>query len=193
MTKENATVYLALIHNPVYNKLGEVITTTVTNYDLHDITRAGRTFGIKKYFIVNHLASQQKLVKKMRNYWTSGFGADYNSNRHESFTILDIADDLKQAVDTINMETGKDPYLVATSAKQCSEVVSFNSMRKKLASSNRPFLILFGTGWGLTEDILDRCDYLLAPIYGRGDYNHLSVRSAASIIMDRLLATPWWE
>ena len=47
-------------------------------------------------------------------------------------------------------------------------------------------LLIFGTGWGLTREILDRCDDLLEPVRGTGDYNHLSVRSAASIILDRL-------
>jgi hypothetical protein len=43
-----------------------------------------------------------------------------------------------------------------------------------------------GTGWGLADQVLDRVDRLLAPIQGAADYNHLSVRSAAAIILDRL-------
>jgi hypothetical protein len=47
-------------------------------------------------------------------------------------------------------------------------------------------VLVFGTGWGLTEEVLGRADDLLEPILGTGAYNHLSVRSAAAIILDRL-------
>jgi len=56
-----------------------------------------------------------------------------------------------------------------------------------LQRTTQPFLIVFGTGWGLTESILAQSDYVLEPIEGGTDYNHLSVRAAAAIIMDRLL------
>jgi len=38
----------------------------------------------------------------------------------------------------------------------------------------------------LTKEVKDDSDYVLAPIEGKG-YNHLSVRSAVAIILDRLL------
>ena len=47
-------------------------------------------------------------------------------------------------------------------------------------------LLLFGTGWGLAPEALARMDDVLEPVRGTTDYNHLSVRSAASIILDRL-------
>ena len=48
-------------------------------------------------------------------------------------------------------------------------------------------LLLFGTAWGLHDELLETVDYVLAPIAGRNGYNHLSVRTAAAIIMDRLV------
>ncbi len=51
----------------------------------------------------------------------------------------------------------------------------------------RPFLIILGTGWGLTETIFSQSDYVLEAVEGYTDYNHLSVRSAAAIILDRLM------
>jgi hypothetical protein len=56
-----------------------------------------------------------------------------------------------------------------------------------LRKESKPFLILFGTGWGLTEAVLAQSDYILESIEGRSDYNHLPVRSAAAVILDRLL------
>jgi hypothetical protein len=39
----------------------------------------------------------------------------------------------------------------------------------------------------LAEEFISKADYVLDPIAGTADYNHLSVRSAAAIIFDRLL------
>jgi hypothetical protein len=50
-----------------------------------------------------------------------------------------------------------------------------------------PVLLLFGTGWGLTEEVLAAADRRLEPIQGAGDFNHLSVRAACAITLDRLL------
>ncbi len=193
MKKLEPEIYLALIHHPIYNKKGEKITTTITNLDLHDISRAGKTYNIKKYFVINHLKSQQALVKKMKNYWTSGYGADYNQNRHQAFSILEIIDTLGDAINNIKNETGKKPALIATDASPFPDSISYLEMRKKIYRARRPFLIIFGTGWGLTEETLKECDYILDPVYGRGDFNHLSVRSAVSIILDRLFANKWWR
>ena len=64
---------------------------------------------------------------------------------------------------------------------------SFTALRDMLNNKTRPFLIIFGTGWGLTETIISQSDYVLEAIEGHADYNHLSVRSAAAIILDRLM------
>jgi len=188
-----ADVYLGLVHNPIYNKLGEVITTTVTNYDLHDISRAAKTYEIEQYYIINNLKSQQELVERVHDYWTGGRGADYCYNRHQAFSVLKIASELDEVKDKIEAERGQKPIVVATDAKEYANSVSYKKMREYLNDFERPFLIIFGTGYGLTEETLAECDYILDPVWGRGDFNHLSVRSAASIILDRLLALPWWE
>jgi hypothetical protein len=38
----------------------------------------------------------------------------------------------------------------------------------------------------MAPSLLDRADIVLNAILGPGDYNHLSVRAAVSIILDRL-------
>ncbi|MEN6615563.1 MAG: RNA methyltransferase, partial [Syntrophorhabdus sp.] len=43
-------------------------------------------------------------------------------------------------------------------------------------------------GWGLTEEVVERCDRMLEPISGAGDYNHLSLRVALGIILDRIFS-----
>ena len=193
MGRIDTKLYLGLVHHPIYNKKGKKITTTITNLDLHDISRAGKTYDIEKYYVINHLKSQQELVKRMKKYWTSEYGADYNTNRHEAFSVLEIVDTLDDAVSEIIKETGKKPELIATDAREFPNSISYKDMRSYMYQSDNPFLLIFGTGWGLTEETIDRCNHMLEPVYGRGDFNHLSVRSAASIIIDRLLCDEWWR
>jgi hypothetical protein len=47
-------------------------------------------------------------------------------------------------------------------------------------------LILFGTGWGLDDRQIPGASQVLAPIRGAPTWNHLSVRSAVAIVLDRL-------
>ena len=49
-----------------------------------------------------------------------------------------------------------------------------------------PVLLLLGTAQGLAPEVLARGDGVLRPIRYLG-YNHLSVRSAAAILADRIL------
>jgi hypothetical protein len=77
--------------------------------------------------------------------------------------------------------------LVVTSARPGGKRTSFAHLRDMLLKTSQPFLIILGTGWGLTESIFSLSDYVLEALEGPTDYNHLSVRSAAAIILDRLL------
>ena len=88
-------------------------------------------------------------------------------------------------------ETGLEPILMGTDAAEGERRLSYQDFRKR--EWDRPILLLFGTGWGMTEEIMDQLDYVLDPIRGRGEYNHLSVRSAAAIILDRMFGESWWE
>ena len=50
-------------------------------------------------------------------------------------------------------------------------------------------ILVFGTGWGISDVFYPEVHRILAPVYGpegNGGYNHLSVRSAVAIILDRL-------
>jgi tRNA (guanine37-N1)-methyltransferase len=183
----SAPIYAALLHHPVYDKNGQVVTTAVTNMDIHDIARSGCTYGLSGFFVVTPVKALQKLALKIIEHWESGYGSQYNSTRKEALAIARICDTLDDAIIVIERETGEKPVIVATSARRTENPTSFVALRDMLNRETRPFLILFGTGWGLTETILLQSDYVLEAVEGRGDYNHLSVRSAAAIILDRLV------
>jgi tRNA (guanine37-N1)-methyltransferase len=183
----SAPVYAALLHHPVFDKNGQVVTTAVTNMDIHDIARSGRTYGLSAFFVVTPVKALQKLALKIIDHWERGYGSQYNTTRKEALALARICGTLDDAIIAIERDTGDKPIVIATSARRTQNRASFALLRDMLNRETRPFLILFGTGWGLTETILLQSDYVLEAVEGRGDYNHLSVRSAAAIILDRLL------
>jgi len=180
-------VFIALIHHPVYNKSGEVVTTAITNLDLHDISRVATTFGLGGYFVVNPMEAQRALAARIASHWLTGFGHEYNPNRSEALGLMHIVPELSDAVEEIRERTGKNPRLVATAARDFEGSTGYAEMRGML-SDGMPTLVMFGTGWGMTDEFVKSADVVLEPIRGAGGYNHLPVRSAVSIILDRLLS-----
>ncbi|MBR2627816.1 MAG: tRNA (guanosine(37)-N1)-methyltransferase TrmD [Peptococcaceae bacterium] len=185
--KPNHNVHIALVHYPVYNKKHEHINTSLTNLDLHDIARAATTFGLGNYYIVQPAAGQKELINSLLKHWKYGFGARYNPDRHEALSRVQLIDSLEETIADIEAKTGKKPKLIGTSAQCGANSVAYSEMRRIIKNAgDEQYLIIFGTGWGLTDEMLASCDHQLMPIYGAGPYNHLSVRSAVSVILDRL-------
>jgi hypothetical protein len=186
-------VYLGLVHYPIYNKNNDVVTTAITNFDVHDIARTSRTYHIARYFIIHPVESQVKMARDIVEYWQTGYGGEYNPDRREAFSILDIVPDIRAAVEQITAAEGKAPVIVTTDARQFSNMVSYRKLRTLLQEEEQPCLLLFGTGWGIEKSVMEQFDYILEPIYGPCDYNHLPVRAAVAIILDRLLGEAWWS
>jgi len=180
--------YLALLHYPVYNKHRDIVTTAVANMDVHDIARIARTYGIRRFYIITPIDAQQTLIRKILDHWLTGFGATFNPSRNEAFQIVGIVGSLDDALDEMAALSGRKPEIVVTGASLSGDVLSCKAMRQRMTETENPFLLLFGTGWGLAESVLMKGDYRLAPIRGTDHYNHLSVRSAVAIILDRLLS-----
>lgn len=181
---------IALLHHPVINKTGETIGSAVTNLDLHDLARAARTYGVGRYYLATPYEDQHELVSQIIGHWQDGHGATYNPARKEALAIIRPAYSLDEIVADVQARRGETPLLVATSAKPCTGAVGFREMRDHLEHDRQPVLLLFGTAHGLAPECLGRADAVLQPIRGRSSYNHLSVRSAVAIVLDRLLGTP---
>ncbi len=180
-------VYIALIHYPVLGRDRKIVSSAVTNLDVHDIARTARTYGIKGYYIVTNLKAQQDIVRKVLKFWNEGFGAGYNPSRKEALTLVKVKSYLEEVIEDIENREGRKPILMFTSAKKRENTISYEKGREIILNSEKPVLILFGTSWGLPEEIRRICDYALEPVRAKSDYNHLSVRAAAAIIIDRLI------
>jgi tRNA (guanine37-N1)-methyltransferase len=181
--------YVVLMHGDVLiqdNGLSKAGTTSVTSIDIHDIARASKTYGVEQFFIVTPLSDQQRIVRTLLNFWQTGVGIDYNPHRHEAVNLVQIKDDIDGVIAAIEQKEGKKPLIIATSARvvdHASTITFFD--QEKVWGHQAPILFVFGTGKGLTPELVDRCDYLLVPIEGFTEFNHLSVRSAVAIALDR--------
>jgi len=181
-----ADLYIALLHHPVYDKTGAVVTTAVTNLDVHDIARLSRTFDVRAFYVCTPVDTLRRLVARIIRHWDVGPGATYNATRREALALVRQAPDVDAAMAEIERETGHLPRLVATSARGGPGRLTHAALTARLAQAGPPEMLLLGTGWGLAAEVLDRVADILEPIAGAGPYNHLSVRAAAAIMLDRL-------
>ena len=93
---------------------------------------------------------------------------------------------LDDTILAIAQETGDKVNVVVTSASSREKHLTCEDLKEKISESSDAFLIVFGTGWGIAEEVIEKADFFVEPIRGNSDYNHLSVRSAAAITLDRL-------
>lgn len=186
MSLSKTGIDIVLVHHPVINKVGETIGSAVTNLDLHDIARAAKTFGVDNYYLVTPYTDQQGLVDEILEHWRSGHGASYNPARKEALELVSVADSLETVINRISTRRGSRPLLLTTSAQKQNNSLSYQEVRGKI-KKREPILLLFGTAHGMAPQVMEMADYTLPPVAGNTGYNHLSVRSAVSIILDRLL------
>lgn len=179
-------VSVALIHHPVEDKQGKIITSSMTNLDLHDIARSAKTYGLERFYITHPIRAMRRLAERIEEHWATGYGLHYNPNRSEALECLSVMNDIDDVIIDIERRHGKMPKIVVTSARVGPESVTYQALRALMNNSDDPWLLLLGTGWGLAREIMSRAEYRLEPICGPTDYNHLSVRAAAAISFDRL-------
>ncbi|WP_303851092.1 tRNA (guanosine(37)-N1)-methyltransferase TrmD [Seleniivibrio woodruffii] len=177
-------IYVALLHYPMKDKEKTNVATSITNMDLHDISRTCTTFDVKKYFVVTPLQAQREIASRVIDHWLKGYGATYNVNRKEAFERTKLAEGLLDVISEIEKLEGERPVVIATTARDSRANIGFEETAR--LAEEKPCLIIFGTGWGFTEDVFKMSDRVLKPIKGVGPFNHLSVRSAVAIILDRI-------
>jgi hypothetical protein len=183
----SSNLAVALLHYPVYNKHRHVVTTAFTNLDIHDIARTARTFGLSRYYLISPSEQQQQLISRITTHWDSGWGAEYNPDRREALSIVRGVCSLQDAISDLQQEQKRPVNLIATGAAKRPDSISFKTLRNAIQDDDQHHLLLLGTGWGLSDEIFAQANSILEPIQGRGTYNHLPVRSALAIMLDRLL------
>lgn len=174
-----------LLHHPVLDGQGEVVTTAVTNLDVHDLARSSRTYGCSDYFVVHPIAAQRELVLRIRDHWIDGAGGRRIPDRREALRVLRVVDSLEAVFDALGGRSETEVW--ATAARDLGASLPFADARARMRSEGRPVAVVFGTGWGLAASVVAAADAVLEPIRpANGAYNHLSVRAACAIALDRL-------
>ncbi len=177
-------LFLTLVHYPVLSAQKKSLAVSLTNLDIHDIARSSCTYGLGAFYVATPLEDQQKLLSVLLEHWVNGPGSIANPDRAKALSLVRGVAHVQDAVDDIARKTGQRPRIIATSARGAGSM-GFTELRELLAEE--PALLLLGTSHGLAPQILAQCDGMLPPIRACGPYNHLSVRAAAAITLDRIL------
>jgi hypothetical protein len=174
-------VYIFLMHHPMVSNDG-IITTAVTNLDIHDIARVAATYGVGGYIIVHPDESYRSFSETLVSHWTERAGGKKNPDRKEALEKVRVVASLEEGIEMVKKRTGMVPQIAATTARCYASAMPL----KEVVSSTRPIVFLFGTAGGMTEEFLQKADVIVEPIETGSGYNHLSVRSAVSIFIDRV-------
>ncbi len=208
-----AALFVALVHFPVTDRNGRIVTSAITSLDLHDIARSSRTYSVSGFFVIHPIQDQRDFATRVIDHWQTGYGRQFDSRRREALDLIRVVTNLDEAIVEIEQTEGARPVIVYTSARALTESerppetppappessqepgrtasraarLSYAELRARLERNDTPpVLLLFGTGFGMAPAVLERADLTLPPVFGPGAYNHLSVRAAAGIILDRL-------
>ena len=196
-----ARTSIALVHHPVFDRTGAVVTSAVTNLDIHDLARSARTFGLARYYLVTPVESQRDKAERIAALWQELADADAgpkgpgggHDGRASALRIVATADSVATTVAELTAQHGVAPLVAATSADPARFPAAARVSPAALLAALQdapgvPLLLLFGTGWGLADAQLPMVTHLLPPIEARTAWNHLSVRSAAAIVLADLFA-----
>ena len=115
-------VYLSLVHYPVYNRNKDIVCTSVTNFDIHDISRSCGTYEIKGYRLVVPVDAQKKLTERIIGYWQDGTGGQYNKDREQAFRVTDVTESIEAVVEEIEKIEGQKPLIINPNI----EIVAWN-------------------------------------------------------------------
>jgi len=177
---------VALVHHPVLDAKGQVVTTAITNLDIHDLARSARTYGATDYFIVHPITAQRDLVTRICEHWRDGSSGRRIPDRKVALALVRTVVSLEEAVGALGGRAAVEVWV--TAARALGPSVALHEARVRLEGEGRPVLLVFGTGWGLSAEVVEGADAILEPIEAKAatGYNHLSVRAACAIVLDRL-------
>ncbi len=195
-TRAGRNLYIALVHHPVIIEGKYSGTSSLTNLDIHDISRLARTYGLGGFYVITPLKDQQDILNDILQHWLHGPAKKNHADRTEALSLVHPAMSIEEAINHMTTLCGRKPLMWGSSAQWGESIkssvkgplpdyLSFAAARDELQKNNA--LLLLGTGHGLAPEVLQSCDGLLRPVRFLGDYNHLSVRSAAAIMLDRIL------
>lgn len=183
-------LHLVLVHYPVVVDGQQCGATSLTNLDVHDLARTARSYGLGGVHVVTPLVDQHRILGDILRHWCEGPAAARHPDRADALRLVRGAASVEEALEAITTLTGQAPLLVGTSARwphRKWRLPLLSRPEARACLEHRPMALLLGTGQGLAPQLAGQCDALLPPVRGWSDFNHLSVRAAAAILVDRIL------
>ncbi len=211
-TRLGRNLSIALVHHPVVLEGHRAGTSSLTNLDIHDIARTCRTYGLAQFYVVMPMQDQLDILDGILRHWVQD--TPRHSDRAEALRLVRPVRSIEEACAHMSTRTGTHPRMWASSAQWTTRRAMRKSERESAREPERksehagvdnttkpalhfeaareclrtqPALLLLGTGHGLAPEALDMCHDVLRPLCFLSDYNHLSVRAAAAIMVDRIL------
>ena len=182
-----------LVHYPVSLGPKKIGASSLTNLDIHDIARISRSYAMGSFYPVTPLCDQLRVLEEILRHWTRGPGGIGNADRAQALGLVQPATSLEEAVAHMTAQHGTRPRLVASSAVWPAKGKASQPGRMPMTPRDvrrwcdqGPVMLCLGTAQGLAPEVLEQCEGTLRPVRFLG-YNHLSVRSAAAILADRIL------
>ena len=182
-----------LVHYPVSLGPKKTGASSLTNLDIHDIARISRSYAMGFFYPVTPLRDQLRVLEEILRHWTRGPGGVGNADRAQALGLVQPATSLEEAVAHMTAQHGTRPRLVASSAVWPAKGKASKPERMPMTPRDvrrwcdqGPVMLCLGTAQGLAPEVLEQCQGTLRPVRFLG-YNHLSVRSAAAILADRIL------
>jgi hypothetical protein len=178
---------IALVHYPILDAKGGTVTSAITNLDVHDLARSARTYGCSDYFLVHPIAAQRVLVGRICDHWRDGSSGKRIPDRKTALELVRTVASLEEACGAMGGRAAVEVWVTAARSVSAAPLTSTEA-RARLEGDGKPVLLLFGTGWGLASAVIDGADQAIAPLRAteQTGYNHLSVRAACAILLDRL-------
>jgi len=182
---------VALVHHPVLDRANAIVTSAVTNIDVHDLSRSALTYGAHRMFVTTPIEAQRNLVNAILGHWSKGSSGTRIPSRRDALAIVEVVATLDDAIDALGGRAAVEVWTTAAreDAGTAPMLDDYATARRRLHGDDpRNVLLVFGTSWGLAPSVIDSSDARLPPIVGRdpSGYNHLSVRAACAITLDRL-------
>lgn len=171
---------LTLLHYPCIDRLNKEVATAIYPLDIQDIARSSATFGVETFFVVHPEKKQREFAERITSFWSKEGARQWNKHRTRALKRVHILSSLDDIIALF-----KNPILIATSAKiQTDKIIPYKKALE--LSKSYDVIVILGTGHGLHKKVFNKIDYQLPPIKGPTDYNHLSVRAAAGIILHNI-------
>ena len=192
MTVSKPITAVVLLHHPVTNRDGAIITTAVTNMDIHDIARSCRTYEVDHYYLVTPIVEQKALVDRILAHWHRPHQKDWHPDRFDALSRVQVKETFHDVkADLIDRYPEAVIEVSMPDARPLPNQLNYAQVREKWKNESKMTvkIIVLGTGYGVDPSFYSEVHTYLGPIYGplgASGYNHLSVRAAAAIILDRL-------